>query len=192
MTLARTAACTVTGEIRPLSEMVRFVVAPDGHVTPDLTEKLPGTFIWISADRAALKKAIWRNSFAGAFRATVQIPDNLLEMIEKGLEKLALQNLSMARRAGELVAGFMKVDEALRSGGVAVYVVASDSSENGREKLERLATHREIPVLGLWTSAELSAAIGEQNINHLALKKGGLAQKALELANKLKAVRTDK
>ena len=116
----------------------------------------------------------------------------MLETIESGLKKLAIQTLSMSKRAGELVFGFTKTDEALRSLETGVYVVASDSSENGREKLERLATHQNIPVIDCWTSAELSAAIGEVNANHIALKKGALAQNFLELITKLNSVRSEK
>ncbi len=192
MTLARTSSCAVTGEILPQARMIRFVISPDRQVVPDLTEKLPGPFLWISADRHILKKAIWRNSFAGTVRENVEIPENLLEIIESGLGKLALQTLSMAKRAGELVSGFTKVDEALRSRHTSVYVVASDSSENGREKLERLAHHQEIPVIDEWSSAELSHALGEQNINHVSLKAGGLAKNLVDLVEKLKAVKTEK
>jgi ribosomal protein L7Ae-like RNA K-turn-binding protein len=102
-----------------------------------------------------------------------------------------MQTLSMAKRAGELCFGFTKVDEALRSHTAAVYVVASDAKENGREKLERLAIFQNLPVLDNWSSAELSAAIGEENVIHVALATGGLTQKLLELLTKLKAVKSE-
>lgn len=192
MTLAKTASCAVTGEIQPQNLMIRFVISPDHKVVPDLTGKLPGPFLWISADRHILKKAIWRNSFAGTVRENVEIPENLLETVETGLNKLALQTLSMAKRAGELVTGFTKVDEALRSRHTHVYVVASDSSENGREKLERLAQHQNLSVIDEWSCAELSHALGDENINHISLKSGGLAQSLLDLVTKLKAIKTEK
>lgn len=192
MTLLKTATCAVSGEILPQNRMIRFVISPDHRVVADLTGKLPGKFLWIAADRHTIKKAIWRNSFASASRDTVEIPEDLLEIIENGLSKLALQSLSMAKRAGELAFGFTKTDEALRSHKAQVYVVANDSSENGREKLERLAKHQEVVVIENWTCNELSAAIGEQNINHLALTKGGLAQHVVELVTKLNSVRSEK
>lgn len=188
MTLKRTAMCIVSKEFLPQDDLIRFVVSPQGEIFPDLTGKLPGAMTWVKAERELIQKAIWRNSFASALRQTVTIPPNLLEMLEHNLAQYALQTLSMAKRAGELSFGFTKADESLRSGGIGVYVVARDVSENGREKLERLAQHQAIPVLDLWNCAELSAALGADNIHHVTVKKGALAQKLIETGCKLSKI----
>jgi uncharacterized protein len=191
MTLSKTAICSVTDEVLPQSEMIRFVIAPDGHIVADLTHKLPGVFLWVKADHATLKKAIWRNTFTAKTRQNVIIPENLIESIESGLFRLAMQTLSMAKRAGELRFGFTKVDEALRSHTAAVYVVAKDAKENGREKVERLALHQNVTVIDDWSSEELSKAIGEENVIHLVMAHGGLTQKLIEILTKLKAVKSE-
>ena len=41
--------CIVTRVERPPEEMIRFVLAPHGTVTPDLKRKLPGRGVWITA-----------------------------------------------------------------------------------------------------------------------------------------------
>lgn len=191
MTLSKTAICSVTDEILPQSDMIRFVIAPDGSVVADLTQKLPGVFLWVKADHSTLKKAIWRNTFAAKTRQNVKIPENLMESIESGLFRLAMQTMSMAKRAGELRFGFTKVDEALRSHTAAVYVVAKDAKENGREKVERLAIHQNVTVIDEWSSDQLSQAIGEENVVHLVMAHGGLAQKLIEILTKLKAVKSE-
>lgn len=191
MTLSKTAICAVTDEVLPIEQMIRFVVDPNGSIVADLTQKLPGVFLWVKADNAVLKKAIWRNTFAAKTRQTIKIPENLMESIESGLTRHAMQTLSLAKRAGELRFGFSKVDEVLRSHTAAVYVVASDAKENGREKLERLAIHDNLPVIDEWSSAQLSAAIGEENVIHMALADGGLTHKLLEILTKLKAVKSE-
>lgn len=188
MTLKRTALCIVSKEFLPQDDLIRFVVSPQGEIFPDLTGKLPGAMTWVKAERELIQKAIWRNSFATALRQTVTIPPNLLELLEHNLSQYALQTLSIAKRAGELSFGFTKSDESLRSGGIGVYVVARDVSENGREKLERLAMHQSIPVLDLWSCAELSAALGADNIHHVTVKKGALAQKLIETGCKLNKI----
>lgn len=191
MSLIKSACCAVTDEILPTNQMIRFVISPDKRILPDLTHKLPGVFLWVKADRHVIKKAIWRNSFASKTRENVIIPENLLEMVETGLERLAIQTLNMAKRAGDLQRGFTKVEEALRAHEVGLYIVARNARENGREKLERLAGHQEIPVLDNWTIEDLSTALGEENVVHLSMKKGGLAQNLVELITKLKAVKSD-
>jgi predicted RNA-binding protein YlxR (DUF448 family) len=190
MTLSRTETCVVTGESVPLPDLIRFVVSPDKEIVPDLAEKLPGQYFYIKADLAILQKSIWRNSFASIARDNVTVPKNLIELIESGLSRMAMETLSLARRAGQLVSGFASVEEQLRKEAHGVYVVAADASDHGRYKLAKQV--RSQTVLDLWTSVELSAALGEANTNHLLLTPGGLAEKLLRIAKKLKAVRSDK
>ncbi len=49
--------CAATRTIKPIAEMIRFVVGPDG-VVPDLKHKLPGRGIWITASHTTLADAI--------------------------------------------------------------------------------------------------------------------------------------
>ncbi|HLF58858.1 MAG TPA: DUF448 domain-containing protein, partial [Alphaproteobacteria bacterium] len=41
--------CLATGTLRPKAELVRFVLAPDGTVVPDINERLPGRGLWLTA-----------------------------------------------------------------------------------------------------------------------------------------------
>jgi hypothetical protein len=41
--------CVVTRERLPKERMIRFVVAPDRRLVPDLVATLPGRGIWLSA-----------------------------------------------------------------------------------------------------------------------------------------------
>jgi predicted RNA-binding protein YlxR (DUF448 family)/ribosomal protein L30E len=189
MSLAKAALCAVTEEILPTTQMIRFVITPDLEVVPDFSERLPGKFIWIKADRSVLQKAIWRNSFASSAKEAVIVPKDLLERVDLGLNAMALQSLNLARRAGEFRQGFVKVEELLRSGEAGVYIVASDAKENGREKLERLANG--LPIVDMWTIAELSEAIGEANVVHIALMQGGISRTLLNTVQKLNAMRSD-
>lgn len=176
--------CIVTGEEFPIGEMIRFVVNPDNEIVADLSEKLPGEGFWIKAHKDILKKAVWRNSFTTAARKPVTVAKNLLEQIQLGLLKQSLETMSLARKAGLLIQGFAKVEEVLKERRASLYIVASDAKENGREKLEKLAG--KIPVLTNWTSSQLSAALGSDNAVHVVLTPGGLSDKLLTLAQKLK------
>ena len=49
--------CAVTREVRPIGELIRFVVAPTGEVIPDLKRKLPGRGLWVSASRRTVAEA---------------------------------------------------------------------------------------------------------------------------------------
>ena len=66
------AAVRRTRAVKPVDELIRFVVGPDG-VVPDLKRKLPGRGLWITAERAALKDAVTRNVFARGFKREVRV-----------------------------------------------------------------------------------------------------------------------
>src|ERR1700754_2749179 len=60
--------CAVTREARPIGELIRFVVSPQGEVIPDLKRKLPGRGLWVSASRRTVAEAVRRNQFSRGSR----------------------------------------------------------------------------------------------------------------------------
>ena len=48
--------CAVSREQRPVDELIRFVLSPQGEVVPDLKRKLPGRGLWITASRARVSR----------------------------------------------------------------------------------------------------------------------------------------
>ena len=61
--------------------MIRFVVAPDGRVVPDLAARLPGRGMWLSAKAAVLEDRRLGPAFARAAKAHVTLPDDLPTML---------------------------------------------------------------------------------------------------------------
>jgi len=61
--------CAVSREVRPIDELIRFVVAPSGDVIPDLKRKLPGRGLWVQASRRTVAEAVRRQHPARATRA---------------------------------------------------------------------------------------------------------------------------
>src|SRR5262245_47988168 len=105
--------CAATGEVRPVDDMIRFVLGPDGTVVPDLKRRLPGRGIWITATRPALRSALARKAFAKSFKRDVRVASDLIESTERLLEQAAVDALAMAHKAGWTVTGFAKADAAL-------------------------------------------------------------------------------
>ncbi|MBC7156104.1 MAG: DUF448 domain-containing protein, partial [Rhodobacteraceae bacterium] len=66
--------CIATGLSAPTAGLVRFVVGPDGVVWPDVAAKLPGRGIWVSAERAALDRAVAKGLFSRAAKRAVTVP----------------------------------------------------------------------------------------------------------------------
>ncbi|MGB6504867.1 MAG: DUF448 domain-containing protein, partial [Xanthobacteraceae bacterium] len=47
--------CVATRTVRPVADLIRFVIGPDGAAVPDLKHKLPGRGVWVTATQSALE-----------------------------------------------------------------------------------------------------------------------------------------
>jgi predicted RNA-binding protein YlxR (DUF448 family) len=177
--VART--CIATGEEKPKAALIRFVIALDGALTPDLGERLPGRGLWVSADRAALEKAVKRNAFAKAAKRAVAVAPDLPARVAEGLRRRALDGLGLGRRAGALIAGRDKVEQALRQRGrdIAALIEATDGSPRERSKVRGLAPVG-IALLDEVEAADLQAICGTLGpLVHGVLLKTGVTEKIL-------------
>jgi predicted RNA-binding protein YlxR (DUF448 family)/ribosomal protein L30E len=171
--------CIASGQVRPKDELLRFAVDPAGMVVPDPAGRLPGRGLWLSPRRDMLEKACARNLFAKAAKAPVRVPEDLPGRTEGALRRRFLELLGLANRAGQTVAGFQQVRAYLGGGTAALLVQAADGAADGRQKIAALAMARqpELPRLSLFTAAELGPAIGREQVVHLLVLSGGLAER---------------
>jgi predicted RNA-binding protein YlxR (DUF448 family) len=165
--------CLVTGTTRPKAELLRFVVGPGSRIVPDITGRLPGRGLWLTARRDILAQAVGKRLFQRAARAPVAVDEGLADRIEGLLAARCCELLGLARRAGQVVTGFVKVRTLLAKGGAVLLVEAADGGADARGRLERLAPG--MPVVDRLTCAELSAAFGREHVVHVALAPGRLA-----------------
>jgi predicted RNA-binding protein YlxR (DUF448 family) len=189
---SRTRRCIVSGEVLPEGRLVRFAVAPDGEVVPDVDAKLPGRGMWVRADRNAVEQAALKGLFSRAAGEAVKADTGLAARTEARLVERMLGHLGLGRRAGELILGFDQVERALRGpGSAAVIIEASDAAEDGRRKLQAAARSAGVSpfVIGALSSAELSLALGRANVVHAALKSGRIAERLVFDAGRLSGFR---
>ncbi|MEH6474522.1 MAG: RNA-binding protein [Sneathiella sp.] len=179
--------CIATGEIRKKEELLRFVVSPDGILVLDIREKLPGRGIWISCSREDIELACKKGLFSRSAKQKIDTPEGLADSVEAALAKRCLNSLGLGRRSGLIKTGFAKVEASLRAGKAAVLLAANDGSEDGRKKLRWLATS--IPIVELFSSTELSQALGLENSVHASIARGGLTDKFLVEVSKLAGFR---
>lgn len=178
--------CIATGETQPKFGLVRFVVGPDAQVVPDVLGKLPGRGMWVSADRAALKKAASKGLFSRAAKQKVSVPEDLVSEVEKQVARRVVDLISMARKSGEAVTGYEKVKDWLAKDYAEVLIQASDGSGRGKSKL---STPYGGHYIGWLTADELGLAFGRQTVIHGALASGGLTHRVVEEAQRLKGIR---
>ncbi len=179
--------CIVSGRVRPKDEMVRFVIGPGGDVVPDIDGRLPGRGLWLSAGRDVINTACARNLFARASRGRVAVAADLTDRVERLLARRCLELIGLARRAGEVVAGFEKARAWLSAREAGVLLAASDGASGGRARIRRLAP--EVPLLALFSAVELGAALGRGRTVHAVVAPGGLAEMLLRHGWRLAAYR---
>jgi len=182
--------CLVSGEILGTDKLVRFVVGPGGSVVQDLGGVLPGRGMWVRADAEHVARAVANRLFARAAKAKADADEALTSMVGDGLARRCGDLLGLARRAGQVVMGYEKVRSAVASGRAAVLIAASDGATGGRDKLRGMATAA--PLAQSLTVAELSLALGRENVVHAALDPGGLAQRFLTENSRLQGFRGPK
>ena len=165
-----TRKCIVSHECLSRDDLVRFVLSPDGVVTPDFSGKLPGRGAWVSADRALIDKAVTSGVFSRAFKVKATAPNDLAAQVEAGLVKSALSALGMARRMGDVVLGFEKVRAALKTKKATILVVAADGAPDGRKKMDGLAADK--CTVDVLLRTEMAAALGQSELVFAGLLPG--------------------
>ena len=179
--------CIVSREIRPIADLIRFVHAPDGSVVPDLKRDLPGRGVWVEATRGAVEKAVAKRLFARGFRAGVTVDPGLADLIDRLMCEQALGTLGLARKAGQVVIGFAKVEAAVAREPLAGLVHAAEAGADGVAKLTAALRRRfggeiERPVVRIFTGSQLDLALGRSNVIHAALLAGRAAEIFIERA----------
>jgi len=176
--------CAVTRQVRPIDELIRFVVSPSGEVMADLKRKLPGRGLWISASHQAVAEATRRSQFSKGFRRDVKVAPTLAADTESLLVRGVIDALAMAAKAGQVISGFSKVEGAFEQrqaqNSVKALIHAADGAADGIRKLDAVVRQntanngesREFPVVTALTSEQLDLALGRSNVVHAALLAG--------------------
>ena len=172
--------------------LVRLVLAPDGQVLPDVRAKADGRGAWIGVPRAELEVAIakgrLRGALARAFKTNdITLPGDLAQRIESALERNALDRLGLESRAGTLLTGSDRIEQAARGGQLQALYHAADASDDGARRLAqawRVGADREGSDLkGLALPVPrpiLSLALGRENVVHIALTDRHAAKRVSE------------
>jgi predicted RNA-binding protein YlxR (DUF448 family) len=173
--------CIVTREAKAADELIRFVVAPDGEVVPDIRRKLPGRGAHVTATAAFVATAERKHLFAKVFDGRVTVAAGLADRVERLLADAAVQGLSLARKAGTAVFGYSKVEKALARGTVVGLIHAAEASDDGIAGLGAAARRAGATptVVRAFTGEQLDLAFGRTNAIHAALLAGPASEHAL-------------
>ncbi len=194
--------CIVTQERLPKERMIRFVVGPGGQIVPDLTARLPGRGIWLSACRDVLESSGAQEqrrqkdrqgdgtqrhlvrAFARAARGPISLPPDLSVLLQTALVRRISECLGLARRAGQAVAGYEKAREALKTGRYRLVMQASDGSK--AERLRFLSGFgSDLTIIDPLPGEALGRVFGRDYVVHVAIAPGKLAESLVVEAGRL-------
>jgi predicted RNA-binding protein YlxR (DUF448 family) len=172
--------CAVTRAVRPIDELIRFVVAPTGEAIPDLKRKLPGRGLWVTANRKTVAEAAKRNVFAKGFKKPIKAQPTLAEDTDKLMVRGCIEALAMTAKAGAVVSGFTKVEDVLKRQNAMALLHASDGAPDGIRKLDGIARQNAefgdnpqlLPIITVLSCDELDLALGRSNVIHAAVLTG--------------------
>lgn len=174
--------CAVSREVKDPDELIRFVADPDGTIVPDLRRRLPGRGVWVTGTASVVRLAVKRRAFGRSLKQDVVTSPALADEVASLLRRDALQALALANKAGAVVTGFGKVEEAAAKGTLVALLHASEAAPDGRRKLGQALrrglsdTAPAVTVVDVFTEGDLDLALGRAHVIHAALIAGSGAE----------------
>ncbi|ACD95384.1 DUF448 domain-containing protein [Trichlorobacter lovleyi] len=148
------------------ANFLRFVIAPDGTVTPDLEGKLPGRGAYLCQSRRCVLDAASKRQFNRAFKgmaATVDGPA-LVTLLQQIMEQRISGYLALANKAGATVSGGEAIERSLKGMKLPrLLVLATDISSAIAEKLEGMAARAAVPVVQVLSKELLGQLVGKES-----------------------------
>jgi uncharacterized protein len=162
-------------------ELIRFVLAPDGTLVPDLLKKLPGRGVYTCMKESCIRQACERKLFSRAFRRDVlgADADILRDRIITMMEDRIASYIALANKAGKIVSGSDMVGEVLKKNRdiPKVILVASDVSEDIGNKMRCMAKQYGVEHVTLFDKERYGTLLGKSLRSVLAVQGLGFAEK---------------
>lgn len=175
--------CLGCRETRVKEDLLRFVLAPDGSVVPDILSKLPGRGAYTCIRRECLRQAVARRQFSRAFRgeAKVTSADELAAQIEERLRERIASYVALANKAGKIISGSDMVMEKLRKRGrIGIVLLAGDISAEIGDKVTDLAAREGVPCVRFLDKDRFGELLGKGLRSVVAVEECGFVPSILK------------
>jgi predicted RNA-binding protein YlxR (DUF448 family) len=171
-------SCLGCRAVKEKGELLRFVLAPDRTLVPDLLGKLPGRGAYTCLRAECLRAAVSKRQFARSFRGEVQVAgvDDLVSRVATLMEERLASYVALANKAGRVVSGTEMVVDLFRRRTPGVIFIASDLADDSRAKIEQLAARAGAPTIALFDKARLGALLGKELRGVVAIEAGGFSE----------------
>ncbi|HJV34636.1 DUF448 domain-containing protein [Geomonas sp.] len=177
-------SCLACRETRDKGGLLRFVLAPDRTLVPDLQQKLPGRGAYTCLKASCVRQAALKKQFARGFKGEVQGAEGeaLIRQVGEKLRERIASYISLANKGGKVVSGSDQVAERLKKGEAGLLFMATDISEESGEKFRGLARLHDTPAASFFDKEHLGALLGKELRSVLiVLESGFVGSIALEM-----------
>ena len=156
-------------------ELLRFVLAPDRTLVPDILAKLPGRGAYTCMNRACLANAARNRQFARAFKGEVRHDgaEQLTEQVAGLLRERIGSYLALANKAGRAVSGSDMVMDLIRKRKAGVIFLADDISPEIGARISELACRYDIPCVTVFDKERLGSFVGKGMRSAAAIEESG-------------------
>ena len=171
-------SCLSCRIVKDKHELLRFVLAPDRTLVPDLQAKLPGRGAYTCPNKTCLRAAAAKKQFARSFRGEVRFgtPDELVGQVVGRMEERIAAYLALANKAGKVVSGGDTVAELLMKRTTGIICIASDTSADMGEKLAYMAERAGVEHFSMFDKERLGALLGKGLRSVVAIERGGFGE----------------
>jgi len=167
-------SCLGCRTVKEKTELLRFVLAPDRTLVPDLKAKLPGRGAYTCLKADCLRKALARKQFQRAFKGEVMtVPaDEMVRLVADRMVGHMENYLALANKAGKVVSGTDTVLDALRRKTAGLVVLAEDTAPESARRVRDLAERVGTPCHTLANKDRLGALLGKEFRSVVAVLHG--------------------
>lgn len=168
-------SCLACREVKDKGSLIRFVLAPDRTLVPDLQQKLPGRGVYTCIKASCLKLAAQKKQFSRGFKVEVlgAEAEGLARQVALKMEERIASYLSLANKGGKVVSGSDQVLDKLKKDGAGLLFVATDISADIGEKFRAVAKLKGVPCVTLFTKERLGGLLGKELRSVLAVLDSG-------------------
>lgn len=160
------------------TDLLRFVLAPQGTLLVDYKGRLPGRGAYTCVDSSCIAEAMRRRQFSRTFkREVLPVADDFIaHELSRQIQERICGLIGMARKAHQLLSGSSLILDRLSAGApLAFIIVASDVSDGIGEKVVGRATNRSVRFYRMFEKEFLGRLLGTGQRSVLALLPGSLA-----------------
>lgn len=178
-------SCLGCRQVRPQSELTRFVASPDGlALLIDYRHRLPGRGAYTCPAIECLSNAVKRNQFQRGLRAAnlqLDLPQLVVEFRSQVLQRI--ENLvGMARKSNQLVSGSNQFLAEVGRGRVpGLVLLAKDVSAGIGDKIRQRMTVSAsgTPICQLFSKKHLGTLLGRDERSVVGIWQGKLSEALL-------------